>query len=378
MPNELQVILVYDKAFWEPDRDMFGLLNEAEYQASLDMKDYASQRGKFYLFWNCIKTSGRPTLVALMAGNAAHYAEVNTDEHLITEVTHRLSKTFAPKSVPSPSETIVTRWSKDPYARGSYSYVGPKTLTGDYDVMARPHGPLHFAGEATCGTHPATVHGAYLSGLRAAAEVLEGLIGPIEIPSPLVEKKIRTEPLPTPATQSVKHKLEPETALQDSPAARPKPPRLDKAYEAIILAAIRKELGERPAKPTRGGTNPFLLFTKDYWYPCKQEADEARRKATGKPDAKATRTEIRAAVGLKWRTASEEERRPYVEQTQSVKDNFAANATTLKEREQAWDNEAARIRREYVHNNPPPDGNPELYMGGALVGTWGGKRPRRM
>src|SRR5438128_258931 len=113
---------------------MFGLLNEAEYQQSLDMQDYSSGRGRFYLFWNCIKTSGRPTLVALMAGDAAHYAEASSNDQLIKEVTGRLTKMFAPKSIPLPSETKVTRWSKDPYARGSYSYVGPKTQAGDYDV----------------------------------------------------------------------------------------------------------------------------------------------------------------------------------------------------------------------------------------------------
>jgi lysine-specific histone demethylase 1 len=354
---------------------MFGLLNEAEHQASLDMKDYASQRGKFYLFWNCIKTSGRPTLVALMAGNAAHYAEANTDEYLIKEVTDRLAKMFAPKSVPLPSEAIVTRWSKDPYARGSYSYVGPRTLAGDYDVMARPHGPLHFAGEATCGTHPATVHGAYLSGLRAAAEVLEGLLGPIEIPSPLVEKKVKVEQPPTPASQPIKHRLEPEAIQQGS--ANLQQPRPDEEYEASIIAAIRAELGERPSKPGRGVTNPFLLFTKDQWYICKKELDDARRAATGKPDAKASRTEIRGAVGSKWRKASEETRKPYIDRAQSVKDDAAANAVTFKQQIQAWDNEAARIRREYIQNNRPPGGNEHLYVDHAIFEMSSGKRTRR-
>jgi lysine-specific histone demethylase 1 len=48
----------------------------------------------------------------------------------------------------------------------------PGADPGDYDTLAAPVGKtLFFAGEHTHKKHPATVHGAYLSGLRAAAEV---------------------------------------------------------------------------------------------------------------------------------------------------------------------------------------------------------------
>ena len=195
---------------------MFGLLNEAELSESLDQKDYTSRRGRFYLFWNCIKTSGRPMLVALMAGNAASQTELSDDDTLIQEVTGRLAKMFAPTNIPLPSETIITRWKKDPFARGSYSYVGPLTQPGDYDVMAQPHGPLHFAGEATCGTHPATVHGAYLSGLRAASEVVDSIIGPIKVPHPLVERKMKSELILTPSSSGGKHKLKDDIVQQQA------------------------------------------------------------------------------------------------------------------------------------------------------------------
>lgn len=64
----------------------------------------------------------------------------------------------------------------DPFARGMYSFAqvgvqGNSQGTTDYDTMAEPEGPLFFAGEHTSTAYRASVHGAYLSGLRAARQV---------------------------------------------------------------------------------------------------------------------------------------------------------------------------------------------------------------
>lgn len=353
---------------------MFGLLNEAEHEASLRPEDYCARRGRFYLFWNCIKTSGKPVLIALMAGDAAHYAEKTSDDQLIKEVTDRLDSIFAPNPVPLPSETIVTRWNKDPFARGSYSFVGPKTRAGDYDVMARPHGPLHFAGEATCGTHPATVHGAYLSGLRVAAEVMETIVGPIKVPRPLVERRVVKPEQASPGVGDVKRKA--EVAPPENRVGRVQ---RDEDYEAAIIGAILEQIGERPIKPGRAGVNPFLLYTKDFWYECKKECDEARRAASGDAEAKAPKQEVRLAIGLKWRTASAEEKKPYLDQATNARDDAEANAASFKERVAVWDVEAARIRREYIMANPPPYGNEDLILNSRTAIELGAsKRLRRL
>lgn len=144
--------------------------------------------------------SGRPMLIALMAGNAAYQAEVTHTNTLVNEITDRLARTFTPKYVPAPTEAIVTRWKKDPFTRGTYSYVSPQTDPGDYDLMAKSVGNLHFAGEATCGTHPATVHGAFLSGLRVAADIVDTMAGPIAVSETLVAPAPAPAPLPAPAS----------------------------------------------------------------------------------------------------------------------------------------------------------------------------------
>jgi monoamine oxidase len=66
----------------------------------------------------------------------------------------------------------VTRWGKDPFARGSWSMATP----GNADkrlVLARPHHDrVFFAGEATDPVWATRVGGAYASGVRAAREAL--------------------------------------------------------------------------------------------------------------------------------------------------------------------------------------------------------------
>ena len=355
-----KVILVYDKPFWKVDQDMFGLLREPEVHDSLDQEDYISNRGRFYFFWNCIKTTGRPVLISLMAGDAAHQAENSSDADLIAEVTQELAKIFKQTIVPQPIETIVTRWGKDRFARGSYSYVGATSLPGDYEAMAAPIGTLHFAGEATCATHPATVHGAYISGLRAASEIIDDLLGPIEIPSPLVPWPAETDAVTAESPQQYRPKdpaprvsgpaiREPDPAAAETEDV--KQARLE-AFESDILQAILNELGFRPAPPGKPGSNPFLLFTKDRWAEVKKACDDAHFRRTGDPNKKAERNEIRAMVGQIWREASEEAKRPYFEQTESNRKANLEEAATFDARLASWDEKAMEVRKQYVQRHP--------------------------
>jgi monoamine oxidase len=65
-----------------------------------------------------------------------------------------------------------SRWSHDPFARGSYSHALPGH-SGDRTVLAAPvDGRLFFAGEATSPGFFSTAHGARDSGERAAEEVI--------------------------------------------------------------------------------------------------------------------------------------------------------------------------------------------------------------
>lgn len=83
---------------------------------------------------------------------------------------------YSPRGVvvPDPIQTACTRWGSDPLCLGSYSHIRVGSSGRDYDVVAENvgGGRLFFAGEATSRQYPATMHGAFLSGLREAANIL--------------------------------------------------------------------------------------------------------------------------------------------------------------------------------------------------------------
>ncbi|KAJ5504018.1 Winged helix-turn-helix transcription repressor DNA-binding [Penicillium fimorum] len=341
-----KVVLVFEEPFWDTKRDMFGLLREPNDPASMVQEDYAANRGRFYLFWNVMKTTGLPCLIALMAGDAAHQAESTPDQKIITEVTGQLRNVFKHTTVPDPLETIITRWGQDPFTYGSYSYVAAAAFPDDYDLMARSIGNLHFAGEATCGTHPATVHGAYLSGLRAASEIIEPVSGPIIMPHPLVPEKSKVTRSKSstpngPTAKKTRTRGSSSLSSTESPTiTQPKPPststsrkptsteksRRD-AYDQALWTTIYAELGSAPPRPAKSGLNPFLFYQKDYWARCRDQCDEARRASSNNSNARAPRDEIRAALGQMWRSATPAEKKPYLDQTEI---NRHANA-------EAWD-----------------------------------------
>ncbi|KAG0099743.1 hypothetical protein BGZ93_006111 [Podila epicladia] len=178
-----KLVLVFEKPFWDTTVGLFGYVGSGEegsFAKGYDLKAYRSSRGKFYMFWNCIVVSGLPVLVTLMAGQSAYDCENMPKEELVKEALETLQLIHPHiRQIPQPIESVVTRWSQDEYARGSYSFVGKEGTGEDYDLLAKPiDNQLYFAGEATSRHYPATAHGAYLSGVKVAKDILDSLIGP--------------------------------------------------------------------------------------------------------------------------------------------------------------------------------------------------------
>ncbi|HEY2029921.1 MAG TPA: FAD-dependent oxidoreductase [Myxococcales bacterium] len=74
-----------------------------------------------------------------------------------------------------PRDVVVFDWQQDDLSRGAYSWV-PVGALSQQKALAKPVGRIHFAGEATeFNGHCATVHGALMTGRRAAREILTAL-----------------------------------------------------------------------------------------------------------------------------------------------------------------------------------------------------------
>nr|DAD23022.1 TPA_asm: hypothetical protein HUJ06_024485 [Nelumbo nucifera] len=112
-----KVAMVFPYVFWGEDLDTFGCLNRDGHR-----------RGEFFLFYSYHTVSGGPVLIALVAGEAALISEHKDPSILL----HRVLSILR--------ESIGRR--------------------------------LFFAGEATNKQYPASMHGAFLSGIREASRIL--------------------------------------------------------------------------------------------------------------------------------------------------------------------------------------------------------------
>jgi lysine-specific histone demethylase 1 len=293
-----------------------------------------------------------------MAGSAAFQTERDSGQSLVGEATAVLRSVFGP-SVPEPIEAVVTRWGQDKFAYGSYSYTGPDFKHDDYEVMAKPVGNLFFAGEHTCGTHPATVHGAYISGLRAASEVLEAMIGPIVVPEPLL--------VPKDNPASLKRKASELTSQEQKD---PTQKRLE-AYEVEIWNAIYAELGERPWAPPKVSANPYILYGKDNFDLARRKCEEGRRPGKGKP----VPNEVRIMLAKMWKDAPESEKKPYNERAAVQKLSYASALAEYNTKAAKWDSDALAFRRVYELEHPSVPG-PEEKDGVDSPGRRGRKAKR--
>ena len=159
-----KVFLEFEEAFWDDSVDYFGV----------DKDNTEATRGLCFMFWNLHRFCGKPILVALISGEAAHANEGTPAEQLRDAAVGTLRSVFGGAAVPAPVAYHVTKWGQDIDTCGSYSFTAVGASPKDYEMLARPVGRrVFFAGEHTCQEHPDTVGGAMLTGLREASRILE-------------------------------------------------------------------------------------------------------------------------------------------------------------------------------------------------------------
>ena len=158
-----KVIHVYDEPFWndampEGRREVFGRIDQSA--------------GAMTWTLNLEAFVGAPILVSFYAADKALELEHREDVDVARELEASMREVFG-EAYQRPSKVVVTRWQRDPYSRGAYAHIPVGSSGVFYDDLAKPTSTrLYFAGEATNRDHPATAHGALMSGYREAERIL--------------------------------------------------------------------------------------------------------------------------------------------------------------------------------------------------------------
>jgi len=162
-----KIAIRFDRCFWPESSHALARVPVCDTRRSADALEAP--------FWVNLKVAtGSNTLVAYFVGPTAVRLEGCSDDDLLVHVLDMLRAMF-PEAVVDAAvvlEVRVVRWSADEFALGSYTHIPLGSTPADIEEMAKPHGLVHFAGEATHVRYLETVHGAYLSGNRSAQEVL--------------------------------------------------------------------------------------------------------------------------------------------------------------------------------------------------------------
>ncbi len=153
-----KLVLHFAEAFWPKRRGYFGLASD--------------RPNRFGVWTNFMVHANAPILSLESNGDEARKLDGLCLDDLTQQALCHLRSIFG-QDIPAPTAAVASRWSRDPWAQGAYSHIPVGGHPALYQQLAEPvAGRMFFAGEATNPQYPATVHGAFLSGIRAAGEAI--------------------------------------------------------------------------------------------------------------------------------------------------------------------------------------------------------------
>ena len=153
-----KVCLVFPRAFWDESADFLTF--------------YSDPPPLYYAWLNLMRYRGVPALMGFTSGLSALKVETMSDAEIVDYVMRRI-RAARGAGIPDPVAIRSSHWASDPLARGAYSYVGLGGAGDDRERLTVPiEATLYFAGEALHRDDPASVHGAWWSGLHAAQRIL--------------------------------------------------------------------------------------------------------------------------------------------------------------------------------------------------------------
>ncbi|HET9716224.1 MAG TPA: NAD(P)/FAD-dependent oxidoreductase [Pseudolabrys sp.] len=119
-----------------------------------------------------LRPFGRPQIEAYFGGSLAVELEKGGEEAFfnfaVAELTSLLGGAFAKRLAP----IGLHRWGVDPFSGGSYSYAIPGMADCRAELAIPVDKRLYFAGEACSREHFSTAHGAWITGVKAADDLI--------------------------------------------------------------------------------------------------------------------------------------------------------------------------------------------------------------
>merc|ERR1712183_76895 len=151
---------------WDLENDVWMELMEDE---------SAQEKIPFKGFFNDYKTNGNhKILTAFVGGDLALDIEKKSDMEIQNLAMTSIQGMFPNTTVPIPNEFKVSRWGQDENFLGAYSFPSKDQMYNSKQLTENIDGKLFFAGEACAGEWYGTASGAYMTGIDAAKEVLNG------------------------------------------------------------------------------------------------------------------------------------------------------------------------------------------------------------
>lgn len=174
-----KVVLEFSAVWW-PDRDLFEVMADPDWLTGHgEPADTEPVPFQYPISISNYARHGAPALVVQVQSPVTEYLE-SAPDRAWGFLKPMVSK-IAAGAVPDPINVIVTDWTTNPYIRGSYNSVH----VGDdpYELLLHVSGEnpscglgaltVRFAGDHTVGDGNGCVHGAFDSGDRAAAWILD-------------------------------------------------------------------------------------------------------------------------------------------------------------------------------------------------------------
>ena len=154
-----KIALLFENLFWDANTQYFGIMTEP--------------KGRWNYWLNYRTFSAQNILLGVSVGAYAPIADRMADDAMAADALDVLRGVWG-DSVGEPRETRTTHWSTDPHTLGAYSYPGPSGEPSQFNDLAIPVADrLFFCGEHTTFDYAGTTHGAYMTGLRAAEQIIE-------------------------------------------------------------------------------------------------------------------------------------------------------------------------------------------------------------